>query len=137
MQIRIRRPDYVDANSCCSRSPDKVLEAQEREKKRKDPETCLQQRRHFPPFVVSTDGLLGKEAKVLIMRTLAAKLAEQWEKPYSEVCGYVRERARERSRSEGHPSIGVCAAHASPPAECHLAFHYGRIRPALDSFRHP
>jgi hypothetical protein len=68
-----------------------VLEAQEREKKRKYLEPCVQQRRHFSPFVVSTDGMLGKEAKVL-MRTLAARLAEKWEKPYSEVCGYVNAR---------------------------------------------
>ena len=26
------------------------------------------------------------------MRTLAAKLAEKWDKPYSEVCGYVNAR---------------------------------------------
>jgi hypothetical protein len=42
----------------------------------------------FSPFVVSTDGFLGKEAKILL-RKLSAMLAEKWEKPYSEVCGYV------------------------------------------------
>ena len=81
----------VDAKSCRSRDPDKVLETQEREKKRKYLDACIQQRRHFSPFVVSTDGLMGKEAK-LIMSTLAAKLAEKWEKPYSEVCSYVNAR---------------------------------------------
>jgi hypothetical protein len=48
---------------------------------------CLEQRRHFSPFVVSADGLLGKEAKILL-RKLSAMLATKWEKPYSEVCGY-------------------------------------------------
>jgi hypothetical protein len=38
--------------------------------------------------VVSTDGLLGKEAKVVLKR-LALMLTEKWGKPYSEVCGYV------------------------------------------------
>jgi hypothetical protein len=43
-------------------------------------------------FVVSTDGRLGtKEAKILLKK-LAARLAEKWEKPYSEVCGYVNDR---------------------------------------------
>jgi hypothetical protein len=47
----------------------------------------LEQRRHYTPFVVSTDGLLGKEAKTLL-KHLSALLSENWEKPYSEVCGY-------------------------------------------------
>ena len=88
--IDVRVTD-VDAKSYRSRAPHKVLESQEREKKKKYLDACLKQRRHFSPFVVSTDGLLGKEAKVL-MRTLAAKLAEKWEKPYSEVCDYVNAR---------------------------------------------
>jgi hypothetical protein len=35
------------------------------EKNKKYLEACLEQRCHFTPFVVSTDGLLGKEAKTL------------------------------------------------------------------------
>jgi hypothetical protein len=39
--------------------------------------------------VVSKDGLFGtKEAKTLLKK-LSSLLAEKWEKPYSEVCGYV------------------------------------------------
>jgi hypothetical protein len=57
-----------------------------REKKRKYLKSCLEQRRHFTPFVVSTDGLIGKEAKTFLKKLL---LAEKWEKPYSVVCGYV------------------------------------------------
>jgi hypothetical protein len=41
--------------------------------------------------VVSTDGLLDKEAKILL-RKLSAMLAENWEKPYSEVGGCVNAR---------------------------------------------
>ena len=69
----------------------KVLEAHEKEKKRKYLEPCLKQRRHFTPFVVSADGLLGREAEVLLNR-LAGKISVKWGKPYSEVCGFVRAR---------------------------------------------
>jgi hypothetical protein len=39
-------------------------------------------------FLHTLHGLLGKEAKTLLKR-LSALLSEKWEKPYSEVCGYV------------------------------------------------
>jgi hypothetical protein len=37
---------------------------------------------------VSQRKLLGEEAKILLKK-LSAMLAEKWEKPHSEVCGYV------------------------------------------------
>jgi hypothetical protein len=89
--IDVRITD-VDAKSNRSKDSDKVLSDHEREKKKKCLGACLEQRRHFSPFVVSTDGLvLGKEAKILL-RKLSAMLAEKWEKPCSEVCGYVNAR---------------------------------------------
>jgi hypothetical protein len=69
----------------------KVLETHEREKKKKYLEPCLEQRRHFTPFVVSTDGLIGKEAKTLLKK-LSARLAEKTRKQYSQVCGFVNAR---------------------------------------------
>ena len=78
----------VDAKSNLSKHPDKVLIAHEKEKRKKYLKACLERRRYFTPFVVSTDGLLGKEAKTLLKKILAL-LAEKWEKSYSEVCGYV------------------------------------------------
>jgi hypothetical protein len=46
-------------------------------KRRKEeiPRACLEQRRTFTPFVVSTDGLIGKEAKTLLKKlsTMAEK----------------------------------------------------------------
>jgi hypothetical protein len=60
--------------------PHKVLEGHEREKKKKFLEACLEQRRHFSPFVASMDGLLGKESRTLLKK-LSALLAEKWEKP--------------------------------------------------------
>jgi hypothetical protein len=60
----------------------KVLAAHEREKKRKCLEPCLEQRRHFSPFVISTDSLIGKEAQTMLKK-LSARLAEKLGKPYS------------------------------------------------------
>jgi hypothetical protein len=88
--IDVRVTD-TDAKSNRSKDPMKVLETHEKEKKRKYLEPCLKQRRHFTPFVVSVDGLLGKEAEVFLNR-LAGKISEKWGKPYSEVCGFVRAR---------------------------------------------
>jgi hypothetical protein len=81
----------TDSKSYCKRTPFKVLESQEKEKKRKCLGACLENRRHFTPFVLSVDGLLGREVKTFAKR-LAGKLAGKWQKPYSQVCGYVKAR---------------------------------------------
>jgi hypothetical protein len=78
----------MDAKSYRSRDPHKVLAQQEREKKKKYLTACLEQRRHFTPFVVSTDGLIGHEAAELLKR-LSLRLADKWEQPYSVVRGFV------------------------------------------------
>ena len=80
----------TDANGYQSKDPKKVLAAQEREKKNKYLQPCLDQHRHFTPFVISTDGLMGKEAKATIQR-LSAQIAENEGKPYSQVCGHANE----------------------------------------------
>ena len=54
-------------------------------------EVCLQQRRHFSPFVASVDGLLGVEATATLKR-LASCLATKWRKPYSRKCRYLKSR---------------------------------------------
>ena len=69
----------------------KVLELAERGKKRKYLKACLENRRHFTPFVVSADGLLGREANTYLRR-IAALLAVKWDRPYSQVCGFVKAR---------------------------------------------
>jgi hypothetical protein len=81
----------TDAKSYRSRDPYKVLAQHEREKKKKYLLPCLEQRKHFTPFVVSTDGLLGREAAELLKR-LSLRLAEKWERPYSVVRGFVNAR---------------------------------------------
>jgi hypothetical protein len=77
--IDVRVTD-TDTKSNLSKDPAKVLATHEREKKKKYLEACLGQRRHFTPFVVSTDGLIGREAKIL-WKKLSALLAAKWEKP--------------------------------------------------------
>jgi hypothetical protein len=92
--LDVRMTD-LDAKSNKSRNLEKVLAAHEREKKKKYLKPCLNMFLlswyHVPPFVVSTDGLFGKEAKIVLTR-LALMLTEKWGKPYSEVCGYVNAR---------------------------------------------
>jgi hypothetical protein len=51
---------YMSLIPVLSKDPSKVLKAHENEKKRKYLASCLEQRRHFTPFVVSNDGLIGK-----------------------------------------------------------------------------
>ena len=88
--LDVRMTD-TDAKSYRGRNPHRVIESQEREKKKKHLELCLEQRRDFTPFVVSVDGLFGKEAKAVIRR-LASLLSEKWSRPYSQVCGYLKTR---------------------------------------------
>ena len=81
----------IDCPSYCRRDPLKALEAQERAKKNRYLQACLDQRRDFVPFVVSTDGLVAREAKATLQR-LASLISEKWHRPYSVVCGYVQAR---------------------------------------------
>ena len=81
----------TDAKSYRAKSPKNVLAAQENSKKKKYLAPCLAQRRHFTPFVVSCDGLLGKEANH-VLKNLASHLAHKSERPYSVVCAFMRAR---------------------------------------------
>ena len=47
--------------SCLARKPSSILKSSENDKKRKHLDACLEQRRHFTPFVVSCEGLFGKD----------------------------------------------------------------------------
>jgi len=49
------------------------------------------QRRHFTLFVVSTDGMYGFETRAFLKK-LAKLLAEEWEKPYPTVRGFINAR---------------------------------------------
>ena len=54
-------------------------------------EACLQQDRHFSPFVASIAGILVVEASATLKR-IASRLGTKWWQPYSRTCGYVTSR---------------------------------------------
>ena len=81
----------TDAPSYLSSTPPKIIARQEKEKKKKYLEACLEERRHFSPYVADCYGSLGEEAKAVNQR-LARLLAEKWHAPYSSTCGFVNAR---------------------------------------------
>ena len=81
----------TDSPSYLSSTPERCIRNQEKAKKKKYLEACLEQRRHFTPYVCDTNGLLGAEAEAVNKR-LAGKLASKWRTPYSVTCGFVRAR---------------------------------------------
>ena len=83
------RITYPESNSYRNSTVEKLLEKQENEKKKKYLQPCLERRRHFTPFIATTDGMLGKEAQKFIER-LVTHLAGKWKSPYSQVMAYVR-----------------------------------------------
>ena len=62
------------ALSYVRKTPEKCLHKAKRGKKKMYLEACLQQRRHFYPFVALVEGLLGVEATAILKR-IASRLA--------------------------------------------------------------
>ena len=58
-------------------NPKKCLETSYEEKKSNYLVACLKQRRHFTPFVVSVDGLLGIKEEAT-MKGIASILVTKW-----------------------------------------------------------
>ena len=81
----------TDAPSHAHRTVSAVLATAEREKKRKYAEAAEARRASFSPFVLSVDGVMGREARS-IMKRMADKLATKWGKSYSEVMGWMQSR---------------------------------------------
>ena len=79
----------TDAQSYRHRPVEAVLSSAERDKQRKYSEAVKARRAFFTPFVVSVDGVLGREANYLLKR-FADKLSQKWKKPYSQIMGWVR-----------------------------------------------
>ena len=73
----------TDAQSYASRPVAAVLETVAKAKKAKHHQVCIERRADFTPFVVSTDGVLHREAEHFLKR-LAARLSAKWQKPYSQ-----------------------------------------------------
>ena len=63
--------------------PLEVLKRAERNKRRKYLLGCQKQRQDFTPFVVSADGLIGKDTDTFI-HNLAFLLAAKLRRPYAE-----------------------------------------------------
>ena len=81
----------TDALTYQIKDPEKCLHKAEKGKKKMYLEACLQQRRHFFPFVASVDSLLGVEATATLKR-IASCLSTKWKQSYSKTCGYVKSR---------------------------------------------
>ena len=68
-----------------------VLRTQEKVKELKHKTACEATRRDFVPFIVSTDGCLGEAAQASLRR-LGRRLAEKWQRAYSQVFGFIKAR---------------------------------------------
>ena len=71
----------TDALAYLTKAQEKCLHEAEKGKKKIYLEACLQQRRHFSPFVASVDGLLGVKVTATLKR-IASRLATKWKQPY-------------------------------------------------------
>ena len=89
--VHVMRVVSTDALTYQSKAPEKCLHEAEKGKKKMYLEACLQQRRHFYPFVDSVDGLLGVEATATLKR-ISSCLATKWKQPCSKTCGCVNSR---------------------------------------------
>ena len=81
----------VNQKSYLAKNPSTIIKNAEAEKKRKYLNPCLEQRRHFTPFVVSCEGMMGREANSFIRR-LSKRLSKKWFRPYSKTVSFVRTR---------------------------------------------
>ena len=107
------RLSNFDAPSNIDRKPEAVLLSHEREKtKKKYIKACLDQRRHFSPFVVSCGGVLGNEAKVAL-QNLAGSVAKKSGKSYSETSNVMKSKMS-IAIVRGKPNTHGSEDHASP-----------------------
>ncbi len=80
---------HTEAPSYLRKTPEKVILSLEKTKRMKYGDIVQQHRRHFSPFVVSSDGLLGQSANNVV-KHIAHKLAEVWHSPYSKLVSDIR-----------------------------------------------
>ena len=81
----------VNQPSHVSRKTEAGIKSAENKKKKKYLVPCLEQRRHFTPFIVSCEGMKGKETDTFIRR-LAQRLSKKWHRPHSRTVGFIRSR---------------------------------------------
>ena len=80
---------HTEAPSHLRLPPEKVLRSQEKVKRKKYGDLFTRHRRHFSPFVCSTDGLLGQGANHVV-KHIAHQLADIWLSPYSQLVSDIR-----------------------------------------------
>ena len=80
---------YLDEAAHYRNPTTKLLASQEQEKNKKHKEAAKAKGREFIPFVVTTDGVIGKEGRKLLSK-IGTRLASRWKKDSSLVMGYVR-----------------------------------------------
>ena len=81
----------TDAQSYIHRNTDAILSSAEEKKKRKYSSEAEARRGSFTPFVVSTDGMLGREANFLLKR-LAQRISTKWDKPLGQTTRWLHTR---------------------------------------------
>ena len=101
--IDVRVTD-TDQPSYLSSLPSKIIVNQERKKKKKYLDACLQQRRHFSTLVVDVYRSLGAEAKV-VNRNLATQLVSKLRNHYSVMCEIINTRMSVAILRAAHMSI--------------------------------
>ena len=115
--IDVRLTD-TDQPTYLTKSPSEVLELHEKEKKNKYAKKCLEQRRTFTPFVISVDGMMGKEAHA-VLKHLAHLYVDKWDLTYSKVRGYINAQislaclrsAHRCLRGSRVPTTHICRSH--------------------------
>ena len=88
--MAIRTATEQPASYCTDRAT-ATLRTQEKAKELKHKTACEATRRDFVPFIVSTDGCLGEAAQAFLRR-LGRRLAEKWQRAYSQVIGFIKAR---------------------------------------------
>ena len=68
-----------------------TIRTYEKAKESKHKKACETTRRDFIPFIVSIDGCLGNAAEIFLKR-ISRKLAEKWQRAYSQVVGFIKAR---------------------------------------------
>ena len=83
----------TDTAACShhNKDPAKVLELQEKEKKGKYLQVYHELRKDFTPLVYCVNGMAGRETRCAESR-LAHHLARKWNRPKSQLVGFVRVR---------------------------------------------
>lgn len=79
---------YADTLSNRDSDPEKLLERKEKAKKTKHINTCHERQCNFTPLCFTANGMAADEATAT-MKRLGTLLAQKWQRPRSEMIGFV------------------------------------------------